>query len=69
MMHNVSIMAVGLCLFTLAVMLLPDGFAMLIDDEGNLGPKPAPFGTLGAQKERPQRGSALGPLGDREDRS
>jgi len=36
MAHNIAITVVGLCLFALAAMLAPDGFAMPIDDDGNL---------------------------------
>jgi hypothetical protein len=36
MAHNIAIMVVGLSLFALAGMLLPKGFAMPIDEDGNL---------------------------------
>jgi len=36
MTHNIAIAVVGLCLFALAAMLAPDGFAMPVDDDGNL---------------------------------
>jgi hypothetical protein len=36
MAHHVSIMVIGLCLFALTAILLPDGFAMPVDDDGNL---------------------------------
>jgi hypothetical protein len=36
MAHNISIMVIGLCLFALMAMVLPDNFAMPVDDEGNI---------------------------------
>jgi hypothetical protein len=36
MAHDISIMVAGLCLFALAALLLPDGFALPVDDDGNL---------------------------------
>jgi hypothetical protein len=40
MLHGISIMIVGLCLFALAAMLLPDDFAMPVDEDGNLSDEP-----------------------------
>jgi len=36
MAHDVSIVVIGLCLFALAAVLVPDNFAMPIDEDGNL---------------------------------
>jgi hypothetical protein len=36
MVHAVSIVVAGLCVFALAALLLPEGFAMPDDDDGNL---------------------------------
>ena len=41
MAHDISIMVAGLCIITLAVMLLPDNFAMPVDEEGNFWKEPA----------------------------
>ncbi len=35
MVHNIALMVAGLCLFALVAMLLPDNFAMPVDDDGN----------------------------------
>ena len=36
MLHDLSIMIAGLCVFALMAILAPDGFAMPVDDEGNM---------------------------------
>lgn len=36
MLYGISIMVIGLSMFALAALLVPDGFAMPIDDDGNL---------------------------------
>jgi hypothetical protein len=61
MAHNISIMVIGLCLFVLWAMLLPDDFAMPIDDDGNLSKRrdwPYP-------DAQPVRRKKNGPSGDR----
>jgi hypothetical protein len=36
MTHDLALIVAGLCMFALAAMLLPEGFAMPADDEGDL---------------------------------
>jgi len=36
MTHDISIVVIGLCLFALLAILVPDDFAMPVDEEGNL---------------------------------
>jgi hypothetical protein len=36
MLHELSIMITGLCVFALIAILAPDNFAMPIDDDGNI---------------------------------
>jgi hypothetical protein len=40
MAHDISIMVAGLCVITLAAMLLPDNFAMPVNEEGNFWEEP-----------------------------
>jgi len=58
MAHNISIMVIGLCLFALWAMLLPDDFAMPVDDDGNLSDEHA-------GDPQPVRHKKNGPSGDR----
>ena len=41
MTHDISIVVIGFCTFAIVAMLLPDDFAMPIDEEGNLSKEPA----------------------------
>jgi hypothetical protein len=36
MLHDLSIMVAGLCVFALLAILVPDNFAMPVDDDGNI---------------------------------
>jgi hypothetical protein len=36
MLHDIAIMIAGLCVFALMAILVPDDFAMPIDDDGNI---------------------------------
>ncbi len=36
MLHDLSIMIAGLCVFALMAILAPDDFAMPVDDDGNI---------------------------------
>lgn len=36
MLHDLSIMIAGLCVFALMAILAPDDFAMPVDDDGNM---------------------------------
>jgi hypothetical protein len=36
MTHDIAIMVAGLCLFAMRAILVPDDFAMPIDEDGNL---------------------------------
>ena len=61
MAQNISIMVMGLCSFALVALLLPDGFGMPIDEDGNLsdGLHYPPL------KRQPPRHKKNGPSGDR----
>jgi hypothetical protein len=58
MAHNISIVVIGLCLFALWAVLVPDGFAMPVDEDGNLGDGRTP-------DPQPARHKKNGPTGDR----
>jgi len=40
MTYDIAIMIAGLCLFTLGAVLLPDDFAVPVDEEGNFWDQP-----------------------------
>ncbi len=61
MAHGLSILVIGLCLFALAAILVPDDFAMPIDEDGNLSDGQ----DLDLANRQPARHKKNGPSGDR----
>ncbi len=61
MAHNMSIVVIGLCLFALAAILVPDNFAMPIDEDGNLSDEQ----DLNLANRQPAKRKKNGPSGDR----
>jgi len=61
MAHDLSIVVIGLCLFAIAAIMVPDDFAMPIDDDGNLSDGQ----DLNLGKRQPARHKKNGPSGDR----
>jgi len=61
MAHDLSIVVIGLCLFALAAILVPDNFGMPIDDEGNL----SDGRDMNLGHRQPVKHKKNGPSGDR----